>query len=169
MPALVAVVEVTMFPNHCSGLGRSLLAKTVVTGAGAPEYPMLVGGGGVGVEPDGRTGELHGTLLLRMFGEVGGLLPGSTPLLPVHGCVMVPATVLPSLLLLLLLYFTVSEEAADGTLPLEVDAGSVCVLPGVENNCFATVFADDFALDVVVTCRGVSVRKSSLDDRSDSP
>jgi len=36
--ALVAVAEVTMFPNHCSGLGRSLLAKTVVTVAGAPEY-----------------------------------------------------------------------------------------------------------------------------------
>jgi len=35
---LVAVVEVTMFPNHCSGLGRSLLATTVVTVAGAPEY-----------------------------------------------------------------------------------------------------------------------------------
>lgn len=161
-----------MFPNHCSGLGRSLLATTVVTVAGAPEYPMLVAGGG-GVERDGTTGELQGTLLLRMFGEGGGLLLGTTPLLPVHGFVVTALTVVPSLLLLLLLlllYFKVSEVAADGTVPLEVDAGGICVLLGVENNCFATVFtADDTALDVVVTCRGVSVRKSSLDERSDSP
>ena len=63
---------------------------------------MLVAGG-VGVEPDGSTGELHGTLLFRMFGEVGGLLLGSTPLPPGHVFVVTPATVLPSLLLLLLL------------------------------------------------------------------
>jgi hypothetical protein len=71
------------------------------------------------VEPDGSTGELHCTLLLSMFGEVGGLLPA-------HGFVVMPATVLPSvllLLLLLLLYFTVSEGAAGDTLPLAVDAG----------------------------------------------
>jgi hypothetical protein len=38
VPALVAAaVEVTMFPNHCSGLGSSLLAITVVTGAGVHE------------------------------------------------------------------------------------------------------------------------------------
>jgi hypothetical protein len=37
VPALAAVVEVTIFPNHCSGLGSSLLAKTVVTGSGVPE------------------------------------------------------------------------------------------------------------------------------------
>jgi hypothetical protein len=83
-------------------------------------------GGGVGGEPDGTTGELQGTLLLRMFGEVGGLLLGTTPLLPVHGFVVI-AAVVPSLLLLLLLlvllYFTVSEGVADDTLPLEVDAG----------------------------------------------
>jgi hypothetical protein len=83
--------------------------------------------GGVGVEPDGTTGELQGTLLLRMFGEVGGLLLGTTPLPPVHGFVVI-AAVVPSVLLLLLLllvlllYFTVSEGAADDTLPLEVDA-----------------------------------------------
>jgi hypothetical protein len=88
---------------------------------------MLVAGGG-GVEPDGTTGELQGTLLLRMFGEVGGLLLGTTPLLPVHRFVVVTTAVVPSLLLLLLLllvllYFTVSEGAADDTLPLEVVAG----------------------------------------------
>ena len=85
---------------------------------------MLVAGG-VGVEPDG-TGELQGTLLLRMFGEVGGLLLGATPLLPVHGFVVTTVTVVSSLLLLLLLlllYFTVSEGTADDTLPLEGHAG----------------------------------------------
>jgi len=82
--------------------------------------------GGVGVEPDGTTGELQGTLLLRMFGEVGGLLLGTTPLPPVHGFVVTAVTVVPSLLLLLLLlllYFKVSEGAVDDTLPLEVAAG----------------------------------------------
>ena len=80
--------------------------------------------GGVGLEPDGTTGELQGTLLLRMFGEVGGLLLGTTPLPPVHGFVVIAVTVVPSLLLLLLLlYFRVSEGAADDTLPLEVAAG----------------------------------------------
>lgn len=81
--------------------------------------------GGVGLEPDGTTGELQGTLLLRMFGEVGGLLLGTTPLPPVHGFVVIAVTVVPSLLLLLLLllYFKVSEGAADDTLPLEVAAG----------------------------------------------
>ena len=79
---------------------------------------MLVAGG-VGVEPDG-TGELQGTLLLRMFGEVGGLLLGATPLLPVHGFVVTTVTVVSSLLLL---YFTVSEGTADDTLPLEGHAG----------------------------------------------
>jgi hypothetical protein len=37
LPSLAAVVEVTIFPNHCSGFGSSLLAKTVVTGADEPE------------------------------------------------------------------------------------------------------------------------------------
>lgn len=37
VPALAPVVEVTTFPNHCSGFGSSLLAKTDVTGADGPE------------------------------------------------------------------------------------------------------------------------------------
>ena len=94
--------------------------------------------GGVGVEPDGTPDELQGTLLLRMFGEVGGLLLGTTPLLPVHGFVVITATVVPSLLLLLLLllYFTVSEGAADNTLPLEEDAGKNLNLEGNKSKLF---------------------------------
>lgn len=37
-PAPAAVVEVTMFPNHCSGRGSSLLAITAVMEDGVPEY-----------------------------------------------------------------------------------------------------------------------------------
>jgi hypothetical protein len=60
---------------------------------------MLVGGG-VGVERDGSTGELHGGTLLRMLGEAEWLLlTGTTePVFPVHGFV-----VIPEILLLLLL------------------------------------------------------------------
>jgi len=98
---------------------------------------MLVVGGG-GVERDGTTGELQGTLLLRMFGEGGGLLLGTTPLLPVHGFVVTALTVVPSLLLLLLLllYFEVSEVAADGTVPLEVDARKNLVLESNNSKLF---------------------------------
>jgi hypothetical protein len=64
---------------------------------------MLVGGG-VGVERDGSTGEVHCTLLLRMFGEAEGLLLDGTvgPLFPVQGVVVTAAILL--LLLLLLLF-----------------------------------------------------------------
>ena len=95
---------------------------------------------GVGVEPDGTTGELQGTLLLRMFGEAGGLLLGTTPLLPVHGFVVITVTVVPSilLLLLLLLYFTLSEGAADDTLPLESDAGKNLDLESKKSKLFAS-------------------------------
>jgi hypothetical protein len=81
---------------------------------------MLVGGG-VGVERDGSTGELHGSLLLGMFGEAEGLLLVGTvePLLPVHGVVVMAAI----LLLLLLGYLPGSSGTADDTLPLDAGAG----------------------------------------------
>jgi len=101
----------------------------------------MVVAGGVGVERDGTTGELQGTLLLRMFGEAGGLLLGTTPLPPVHGFVVITVTVVPSLLLLLLLlllYFTVSEGAADESLPLEADAGKNLDLESNKSKLFAS-------------------------------
>lgn len=51
----------------------------------------MLAGGGVGVERDGSTGELHGGTLLRMLGEAEWLLLTGTmePVFPVHGFVAI--------------------------------------------------------------------------------
>lgn len=82
---------------------ESLLHKNCFQGTAAAyrSHPMLVGGG-VGVERDGSTGELHGGTFLRMLGEAEWLLLIGTmeSVFPVHGFVVIPAILLLLLLLL---------------------------------------------------------------------